>query len=1206
MAKIKLHNPELAQNSKFSNLVIESLNTDPTISGTVNVGRIWFNSTDKTFKASFLNEAGDDLTVKTIGDSDALTDIENNLAQEVTDRTVADAQLTTDLNSEVSRATAAESGLGIRIDNVNTAAGISGDSYSATDNNYIGEATSLVDADNKLDAALKDEETARIAEDAALDGRVTTVENQVNGKIGDLTTLTTDEKGTIVGSINEVDANTDAVDARLTVVEGQVNGKIGDLTTLTTDEKGTVVGALNEVNANADAAQAELDVTQTGAGLNNDGTYTANGVANYIHGAISLKTADDVLDAALKSEETARIAADAGLTTDISNLTTDVATNYLNKTTTGAQTVAGAVDFGGTVDVTGALTADSNLSVGGNATVSGTADIGSDLTVAGYATLSYDLSVYGNSTLDRAAVTNNLDVGGNTATTGDTTTGGNLTVAGTSGLNGATTVGTDAVAADLTVKGNETVTGNAIVNGTGTFGGDVTIAGNLNVAGGSTIVESEILKIADHIITLNNGIGNIAPTENAGLEVDRGTEGVTKIVNWNETLDQVEVQEAGELRKVATVNHVAKEVATINNATADLQTELDATQTGAGLGTDGAYTADGSTNYISTATSLKNANKKLDTALKAEETARIAEDTALDGRVNTLETQVNGKIGDLTTLTTDEKGTIVGSINEVDANTDAVDARLTVVEGQVNGKIGDLTTLATDDKSTVVAAINELHTDTTNLTADVDTNYLNKTTTTAQTVVATTTFKGDLKVESGTGAPVLYTEHEDGDFCLHTTGELSADVNLHSNGGLTVDGTAKIGGLVVDGTAEVTGDTALKGNLTVGAEQGTQLALNGYNHEVLITGATGGFSVEGDTSITGGSSLSVDGDLTVGGTINQVGELSELSTTKKSSVVDAINELEQQDTAQNSRIDNVNTAAGITGDTYSANGLANYIGEATSLVDADNKLDTQAKQNADDIVSVDARLTDVEGQVNGNIGDLTTLTTDEKGTVVGSINEVDANIDAEVARATAAEAALTSNLNTEISDRTTADNVLGARIDAVNTAAGISGDTYAANGSANFIGEATSLVDADNKLDTALKTYQDDVVSTDTGKGTNLVGFEGYTEADTNIISPTIEINAGSVKSAIDDIASSVNARINEIENRYVKGEVSAADKSDTYTIAHNLDSVFVDVAVQVYDEDETVWRFDLVVTEVIDTNTVKISLASGTAAQIRYVIQGY
>ena len=50
-----------------------------------------------------------------------------------------------------------------------------------------------------------------------------------------------------------------------------------------------------------DALQSEVDQTQSGAGLNADGTYTAVGGANYISTATSLKNADQLLDAQLKS-----------------------------------------------------------------------------------------------------------------------------------------------------------------------------------------------------------------------------------------------------------------------------------------------------------------------------------------------------------------------------------------------------------------------------------------------------------------------------------------------------------------------------------------------------------------------------------------------------------------------------------------------------------------------------------------------------------------------------------------------------------------------------------------------------------------------------------------------------------------------------------------------------------------------------------------
>ncbi|MFB6341813.1 hypothetical protein ACE1ET_08820, partial [Saccharicrinis sp. FJH62] len=55
-----------------------------------------------------------------------------------------------------------------------------------------------------------------------------------------------------------------------------------------------------QLDVDSTALQTELNATQTGAGLGADGTYTANGTANYISGATSLVNADDLLDAAIK------------------------------------------------------------------------------------------------------------------------------------------------------------------------------------------------------------------------------------------------------------------------------------------------------------------------------------------------------------------------------------------------------------------------------------------------------------------------------------------------------------------------------------------------------------------------------------------------------------------------------------------------------------------------------------------------------------------------------------------------------------------------------------------------------------------------------------------------------------------------------------------------------------------------------------------
>ena len=73
-------------------------------------------------------------------------------------------------------------------------------------------------------------------------------------KIGDMTTLTTDEKTTLVGAINEVDAHADSNKA-----------EIGDRSELTTDEKTTLVGAINEVDSHANTAQQAADAAQSSA-----------------------------------------------------------------------------------------------------------------------------------------------------------------------------------------------------------------------------------------------------------------------------------------------------------------------------------------------------------------------------------------------------------------------------------------------------------------------------------------------------------------------------------------------------------------------------------------------------------------------------------------------------------------------------------------------------------------------------------------------------------------------------------------------------------------------------------------------------------------------------------------------------------------------------------------------------------------------------
>ncbi len=183
-----------------------------------------------------------------------------------------------------------------------------------------------------------------------------------------------------------------------------------------------------------------------------------------------------------------------------------------------------------------------------------------------------------------------------------------------------------------------------------------------------------------------------------------------------------------------------------------------------------------------------------------------------------------------------------------------------------------------------------------------------------------------------------------------------------------------------------------------------------------------------------------------------------------------------------------------------ANTDANYISDATSLADADNKLDAQVKTNADAIAQ-------------------------------------------------------------EVSDRQAADNALQAELDATQAGAGLANDgSYVANDTANYIASATSLADADNKLDAAIKTVSDNVNS-----------------AQTDIATLKTNLN---------------NTRV----------VYEASEAATSFTITHNLGSQFIDVMVWVYDDSVGKYYNDQVVVGVVDDNTIQIDLTS--AAKIRATIQ--
>ena len=128
--------------------------------------------------------------------------------------------------------------------------------------------------------------------------------NDAIQKIGEMNTLKTNAKDTLVKAINEV---FDEIAA--------TNATIGNLSALTTDEKTTIVGAINEVDAHADTAQQTADnatvLANTGISKAEQAQATANNaVATANEAKTTAQTAETNANSALDTANAANATAD--------------------------------------------------------------------------------------------------------------------------------------------------------------------------------------------------------------------------------------------------------------------------------------------------------------------------------------------------------------------------------------------------------------------------------------------------------------------------------------------------------------------------------------------------------------------------------------------------------------------------------------------------------------------------------------------------------------------------------------------------------------------------------------------------------------------------------------------------------------------------------------------------------------------------------
>lgn len=383
-----------------------------------------------------------------------------------------------------------------------------------------------------------------IRETASGAERITFIANSTTGVLGINNTAPTDTLS-VTGTVAVSNSTT-------SVLYTAANGNIG-INTLTPNEKLTVING-NGYIANEDAS---VKLTLLNRGNNTTGRFpqlvvqhfsgnTSGGdtggqpVVELIHlrGNTSVTQAiatGDVLGGfntwgsnATNTLSGTRIQglAEANFTT------TATAAMQFFTTNAGTQTEVVRMSANGNVGI-GNTAPNAKLQVTGTANVSGNVAIGGDFVVGGTTTWAnqinwnngVNITVAGESSFDLATGGQWGIWDGSAATFAIRTNYANNIILAENGKN--VGIGNTTPNAKLQVTGTANISGNVAL------GQDLTVAGNLTISGTTTYINTTALNVGDNIITLNADLGAVAPTENAGLEVNRGTSANVQFI-WNE------------------------------------------------------------------------------------------------------------------------------------------------------------------------------------------------------------------------------------------------------------------------------------------------------------------------------------------------------------------------------------------------------------------------------------------------------------------------------------------------------------------------------------------------------------------------------------------------------------------------------------------------------------------------------------------------
>jgi len=518
-----------------------------------------------------------------------------------------------------------------------------------------------------------------------------------------------------------------------------------------------------------------------------------------------------------------------------------------------------------------------------------------------------------------------------------------------------------------------------------------------------------------------------------------------------------------------------------------LQSELDATQVGAGLSGAGSYTAPGVSNYLSGASTLKAADSLLDTQIKTNETAIATKaassiTTALQTEVDAIESGVGlGSDGSYTAISGANfasSSTLKGAVEQLDTQLKTTQDDLDTAEATIVSNTSAITSNDTD-----IATLNTLQT-TQEAAIGLSTagayvgrsgsNYLDS----ASSVVGEATLL-DAQVQTNETAIATKASSSSVSTLQSEVDTSQASIGLSSSGGISYSGTPNFFSASATLKAAVQAlDTEIAtnaGDILGNANQITaQIALNNTQEAAIGLSATGTYVSRSGTNFLDSAS-SIVGEITALDTQVQtnVSSLATKATAVQLSALDlrvtnAESGLSSNDTeiqALEDLADTHETNIGLDNDGgYTAISGANFATSSVSIKAAITQLDTQLKTTQDE---VDAEETARASADTANAAAINTVEASVGLGADGSLTITGTNF-------LNGQSTITSALGVLDTNQNLINDIQGN----IKTSVGLqTAGTKANYANTNFIANSDSLKAAIEALDVQVNTNASDITS---------------------------------------------------------------------------------------------------------------------------------